>query len=52
MEALNALRLRARVTTNITVALEADPAFDASKHLEAETSDIWKWFQGEMRSSG
>ena len=52
MEAFNALSLRARTTTNLTIALEAEPDFDARKVLKIETTNIWAWFNAEMRPMG
>jgi EpsI family protein len=52
MEAFNALRLRSRATTNITVAVEADSTFDATEALRVDTTSIWSWFEREMRSTG
>jgi EpsI family protein len=50
MEALNALRLRSGATTNITVAVESEPDFDAAKVLKADATQIWSWFEAQMRS--
>ena len=52
MEALNALRLHSRATTNLTVAVEADPNFDAAAALRSDSSALWKWFNIEMRANG
>jgi EpsI family protein len=52
MEAFNALRLRPSTTTNITIAVEADPEFDAAKVLRVDVMDVLQWFQTEMRSTG
>ena len=52
MEALNALRLRPSTTTNVTIAVEADPEFDAVKVLRVDAMDVLEWFRTEMRSTG
>jgi EpsI family protein len=52
MEAFNALRLHPSTTTNITIAVEADPEFDAVKVLRVDVKDVLEWFQTEMRSTG
>jgi hypothetical protein len=50
MEAVNALRLRSMATTNLTVAIEADPAVDARTALAIDAAGIWSWFRVEMES--
>jgi len=52
IEGLNALRFRARATTNITVAVEADPTFDATGPLRTNVPRIWAWFVSQMGSAG
>lgn len=52
LEALNALTLRSLPTTNITVAVEADPGFDTATVLPNDTKAIWAWFEAEMRING
>lgn len=52
LEALNALRLRSRATTNLTVAVEADPGFDATPVLKKDAGYFWTWFNSEMRTKG
>ena len=50
LEALNALRLRSSATTNFTVAVEADTAFDPTTVLRRDASYLWKWFRTEAGS--
>lgn len=52
IEALDALRQRSRPTTNITIAVEADPSFDATGALKLDAASIWAWFEAETRSTG
>jgi EpsI family protein len=52
LEAVNALRLRASATSNLTVAVEADPEFAPGNALKSDASAIWNWFIDEMRRSG
>jgi EpsI family protein len=52
MEALNALRLRSRSTTSLTVAVEADPHFNAIAVLQTDVPGIWSWFVDEVRPNG
>jgi len=50
MEAINALRLRASATSNLTLAVEAAPGLDATADLKNDASAIWTWFKSEMKS--
>jgi EpsI family protein len=50
-EAVNALRMRTRATSNITVAVEADSGIDATRTLKADAAGIWNWFEADMRAS-
>lgn len=52
MEAVNALLLRSTTTTNLTVAVEANPHFDSSAVLRTEVPVIWTWFVDEMSANG
>ncbi len=52
LEAFNALTLHRKATSNITVAVEADPRFDATKVLTRDTDHIWTWFEAGMKSNG
>jgi EpsI family protein len=52
LEAINALTLRGSVTSNLTVAVEADPNFEATDALTLATSSIWKWFTTAMNLAG
>jgi EpsI family protein len=52
MEALNALTLRSRATTNLTIAVEPEPGVDPRKALANDASEVWSWFITEMRVRG
>ena len=51
-EAVDALILRSRATTNFTVAIEAEPDFDAVDVLKTDASGIWAWFKTVMSANG
>ena len=52
LEAVDALMLRSRATTNFTVAIEADADFDAVDVMKNDASEIWAWFTTEMSANG
>lgn len=52
MEALNALMLRSRATTNLTIAVESEPGVDERESLANDASEVWSWFIREMSSLG
>ncbi len=52
LEALNAMRLHATATTNLTVAVEADQGFDPAPALREDATAIWAWFTAAMTGAG